>query len=999
MPKAKASDFSTAQEALIGRVPAGQVAEHFGMSGRAVQLLRLELGIIKPGPMHDYWTGIAGRIAAVEGRPRARFGEITRKRRGELSQAVFRILDEAGGVLGIREVLARMPERVPPTPFEETEYYPGSGRRYERIIKFGTIGPVKAGWLEKVRKGNTTEWTLLPAGREALERYPDPVEFELAVGAEYRAWLESTGKRPPKKRGAAPTKQVSPSLPTAIFDDPASSHGAPLFKTTTHSVAGLVQDIRKGVIGLPDIQRPFLWENTQVRDLLDSMYKGFPVGALLLWQVTDPSATTIGADSKQSSPSMLIVDGQQRLTSLYAVRTGTPVRRKGHAVERIKIAFRPADRRFEVSTPIIERDGEWISDISALWAKETAQYNFITDFLERQRNNRSLTAKEEKALSDAINHLYGVDNYVFTALELQSGLDEEFVADIFVRINSQGKKLNAADFILTLMSVYQEEGRKELEAFARAAKAPSAAMSSPFNYILQPSPSDLLRVSVALGFRRARLKDVYALLRGKDISKDGWDPARRTEQFERLANARAATTDLTNWHEFLKAIKQAGFRRDREIASSIALLYSYAFFLIGLVDFGVDLIPLRACIARWFFMAQLSGRYTGATETTMEQDLAQLRLVRDAKGFIALLDGIVEETLGGDFWSLRLPRSLETTAARGAGWAAFAASLVLLDAPVLFSHLKVETLFDPSAKAKKAAAERHHLFPKNWLTSQGVDEKQIDQIANLAFVEWPVNLDISDAAPSEYWKRLAPTIGKASGEIMRLHALPADWPTLPYEDFLVQRRDLMASVIQEGFRRLGGRVKAREAPSIAPPTSAVVPLDTATLIARGEGSGVEFKESARWSWKPPALDPLTNQPRPILSEQDGKLSVHAIAKSVAGFMNAAGGTLFIGVADDGSALGIQEDLDTFQRIEMRTTDQYQNWLTEVLKDTLGGPVALQWLTIAFEEISGVLVCRIDVKAAPTPIYVGGSRLFVRTLSTTREFTTKEALEYFDHRRS
>lgn len=170
--------------------------------------------------------------------------------------------------------------------------------------------------------------------------------------------------------------------------------------------------------------------------------------------------------------------------------------------------------------------------------------------------------------------------YPFTALEIASEVDEEKVADIFVRINSEGVKLNQADFILTLLSVFWEEGRKELEAFRRASRQAPGHRSgpSPFNHFIEPSPDQLLRVSVALAFNRGRLRSVYQMLRGRDIETEAFLPRRREEQFAHLQAAQATVLNLSYWHQFFNAILSAGFRSREWISSENTLLYAYAFY-------------------------------------------------------------------------------------------------------------------------------------------------------------------------------------------------------------------------------------------------------------------------------------------------------------------------------------------------------------------------------------------------------------------------------------
>ena len=204
--------------------------------------------------------------------------------------------------------------------------------------------------------------------------------------------------------------------------------------------------------------------------------------------------------------------------------------------------------------------------------------------------------------------MFELRNYPFTALEIDSTVNEEQVADIFVRINSEGVKLNEADFILTLLSVFWDQGRADLEQFARTAKKPSGG-PSPYNHHIQPDPDQLLRTAVAVGFGRGRLSSVYQVLRGKNPDTGLFSVEERDRQFARLQDAQSWVLDLTNWHEFLKCLTSAGFRSGQMISSQTAILYTYAFFLLGRERYGLDSFRLRRVIARWFFMSSVTGRY------------------------------------------------------------------------------------------------------------------------------------------------------------------------------------------------------------------------------------------------------------------------------------------------------------------------------------------------------------------------------------------------------
>lgn len=265
-----------------------------------------------------------------------------------------------------------------------------------------------------------------------------------------------------------------------------------LFKDTTYNLSTLLDEIRRGEIALPDIQRPFIWKTPKVRDLFDSMYQGFPVGFLLFWATgAEVGARQIGTDGKESAPRLLIVDGQQRLTSLYAVLTGRPVLREDYSEGRIRIAFRPNTASFEVTDAAIEKDPEFIPDISVLW-NGRGRHQEVRTFVSRLEASRgSLSVQDRDRLEDSIDRLYDLRNYPFKVVELGSEIEDEKVADIFVRINSEGIRLNTADFILTLMSVWWDKGRKQLEEFARAARDTRTSEPSPANSFIDPSPDQL----------------------------------------------------------------------------------------------------------------------------------------------------------------------------------------------------------------------------------------------------------------------------------------------------------------------------------------------------------------------------------------------------------------------------------------------------------------------------------------------------------------------------
>lgn len=581
-----------------------------------------------------------------------------------------------------------------------------------------------------------------------------------------------------------------------------------LFKEVHYSLGGLINDIGLGRIGLPDIQRPFVWANAKVRDLFDSMYRGYPVGYFLFWQTGAEGVDTkvIGDANKQNAPSLLIVDGQQRLTSLYAVIRREAVLRENFEREHIRIAFRPQSGTFTVPDATTERDPEYILDISEVFAQSTSKS--IREYLKRLEAARKVTDEETELVESAIERLASLTNFPFIALELSQQCSEEQVADVFVRINSEGKKLNQSDFILTLMSVFWDDGRTELEKFCRGARQPApAGQPSPFNQIFQPDPDHLLRVDVGVAFRRARLEHAYSLLRGKDLATGEVSTDQRDSQFKKLRDAQGRVLNLTYWADFLNVVRSAGYRSAKTISSVNALVFAYQLYLLGRTEYGVEGFKLRNAVARWLFMSLLTGRFSSSPESRMEQDLAELRELKTAEQFLARLATVEAATLTDDYWTKTLPLELATSAGRSPALFGFYAAQTLLGARALFSKSPVSDLLDPPALGQKKALERHHLFPKQHLKKLGIESvRDINQIANYALVEWDDNIAISDAPPSAYWPQYAGRFGAEDlAQMSRWHALPDSWWTMGYADFLAARRPLIALVIRQGYDTLVGQ--------------------------------------------------------------------------------------------------------------------------------------------------------------------------------------------------
>jgi hypothetical protein len=743
------------------------------------------------------------------------------------------------------------------------------------------------------------------------------------------------------------------------------------FATTSTPVAVLVEQIDLGDLALPDLQRPFVWKRTAIRDLLDSLYRGYPAGYLLFWRNSiDIDSHQIGSDKGEKTHSKMIVDGQQRLTSLYAVIKGKKVINEDNEEQFIRIAFNPLTREFRVANASSDRNPEFVSNVSEIWSG-VALYKFTGDFIANLKAEREVSQDEENRISENLGQLHAITNYAFSALELSSELEVETVAEIFQRINSRGVPLNSADFILTLMSVHWPEGRHELEDFARSAKKPSTDGASPYNQYHTPSPDELLRVVIGLALKRGVLQQAYQVLRGQDPKTRQQSKENRDARFDDLKRAQSQVLNLTSWHEYMVALKAAGFSDKSMLTSANNFLYGYLVFLIGKIEFGVERLKLRYTISRWFFMASLTGRYTGSPESILESDLRKIETAETPDQFVNILNGIIDTQLTSDFWSVTLPDRLESSAAWSPYLFGYYAALNLLDAKALFSKMKISELLSPDVNQSRSPVERHHLFPRAYLAKQGITgSTRLNQIGNFAFIEWADNVEIGDKSPAKYFPEFFGRLSqKEQAEAEFWHALPADWPDLDYNIFLQKRRLLIAKVVQEGFRRLSSDISVEE--------DVTLPA-VEQLLRDMETYHVEFKATARL---------------PLNSDIPEKVINEGVIKTVAAFMNSGGGTLGIGITDDGDILGVQPDLD-FKKQDL---DEYQNWLSSLLTNAIGGAPVSKYIGIRFEAVDDKLVCLVDVKKSSSPIYAdtakGKGLFYVRVVNTTRILAGPEIPDY------
>lgn len=587
-----------------------------------------------------------------------------------------------------------------------------------------------------------------------------------------------------------------------------------LFKNIPSKVGDLVRDVRIGKIGLPDLQRPFVWKDNKIRELYDSMLKGYPIGYIMLWESPadyDEKKSGIGINGKiYTEPKELVIDGQQRLTALVASMYGVKVKDKNFVEREIKISFNPLTREFAVWTSAFERTPEWIPKVSDVFlAKENntisafrRKYIRAVNEARNKRAEKALTDAEEDLIENNINDLLNLSEYSLPTLEISYNAREEDVADIFVRVNSGGQSLTENNFIQTLISVYENETSDQMNQFCEQSRIPASGTS--YNNIIAIEPSHLIRMAVGVGFRRARLRYAYMLLRGKNLETGKYSAEERQENLAKFKEALLKVMDLNNWHAFLNCIGEAGYISKTQIASSNAVVFSYVLYLIAKYDYKLDAVRLKKTIAKWFFMGAITYFYTGSTESEVEKQFADLRNVHDAEQFIAYIERTITTRFTEDYFRLTLPNELNSAAAISPAWNGYIAAQVVLNTPMLFSATPVSKYFILGASGTKNAVDKHHIFPKNYLTQIGyMTDRERNQIANFTYLDYVTNIDISDDPPVEYVERYRNRMGEAEyHKTCEDHALPPDFEKMEYIEFLKERRLRMAQIVQKAYKKL-----------------------------------------------------------------------------------------------------------------------------------------------------------------------------------------------------
>jgi len=588
------------------------------------------------------------------------------------------------------------------------------------------------------------------------------------------------------------------------------------YSVNQHLIETILAWVNSGEIAIPEIQRPFVWDSSKVRDLMDSLYQGYPIGYIIAWR--NPNVRL--KDGSLSEGKKVLIDGQQRITALTAAVIGQYVINKTYQRVKIKIAFNPIDERFEVQNPAILKDKTWLHDISEV---------INGSVLKIVREYLKLNPEEnEEHIEKTITRLINIPKKQIGLIELSPDLDIETVTEIFIRINSKGVVLSQADFAMSKIAADTENGgnelRKAIDYFCHLSIAPEFykhivdndkefAKSEYFQKmnwlktenedLYDPDYNDLIRVAFTSQFNRGRLSDLVSLLSGRNFETRTYESEISQQSFITLKKGVLNFINETNFKRFLMIIKSASFISPDLIRSQNAINFAYIVYL-KLKDLGVNSVAIESYVKRWFVYSVLTGRYSGSPESLFDFDIKQI----SQKPFDEYLKEKEDGELSEAFWNASLPQSLDTSVASSPYFHVFLASQVKAnDRGFLSKDVSVSDLIS-------LRGDIHHLFPKDYLKKNGLDRSKYNQIANYVFMQSEINIKVGNKPPKEYFdliknqmienNRLVSGLSteKELLDNLRMNCIPVELMEMTisdYQDFLSLRRKLMANKIKEYY--------------------------------------------------------------------------------------------------------------------------------------------------------------------------------------------------------
>lgn len=567
---------------------------------------------------------------------------------------------------------------------------------------------------------------------------------------------------------------------------------------------------------------------------MDSLYKGYPVGYIILWK--NPNVKL--KDGTISAGKKVLIDGQQRVTALMTALAGQNIINEDYKTTRIKIAFDPfaaltgddEAEIFAVQTPAHIKSSRWIPDIAEIFSDDFSRFKFINNYCAANPDMK------DESLDSIISKLKGLVNQSIGIIELSDSLQIDIVTDIFVRINSKGTTLNQGDFVMSKIAADEDHGgntlKKIIDYFSHLTVEPAYYdymvthdldfcnkenglyreklkwLRNDTESIYDPTCDDVIRVAFMHKFQRSKLADLVSLLSGRNFETRDYNVEIIDNTYEEMYKGVLNVISEHNFKQFMIAMKSAGFISRKLINSIMAVDFAYTLYLILRESKEVSVSEIKHYIQKWYVLSVLTGRYTTSPESSFYKDLKSIK----ENGVVVTLQAIEDATLSETFWNVQLVQNLESTSTINPTYQIYLAAQVYFnDTSLLSNNIGVKELID-------LGGDVHHIFPKQYLKEQGFEKNQYNQNANYVYLDRPVNESIGKLPPYEYFsaakRQCSEDVTKPIGSIndidllesnMTMNCIPKDifnMDSESYYRFLQERRMLMAHKIKEYYYNL-----------------------------------------------------------------------------------------------------------------------------------------------------------------------------------------------------
>ncbi len=705
----------------------------------------------------------------------------------------------------------------------------------------------------------------------------------------------------------------------------------------------ILNDLEALEIVVPEFQREYVWSKEQAKQLMISLFSEYPVGSLLVWKTDNPPEIKNDAINKEK-PGLwkVLLDGQQRLTTLYLLIKGQipPYYKED------EITHDPRNLYFNLKTSEFLYYMKSKMEGDPFWKK-------VVDCFDQDFDAFTLLEKidiedtEEKlhlgkTINSNLNRLRAILKTENPIQEVPTTAEIDEAIDVFDRVNSKGTKLTDAELVLTHITGKWPQARREMKD--KILQLESKEFFSPSDY---QKNLDFFTRCIVVSMTQSALYSKNAKLKYENFSKDDY---------------------ITHWQKVSKSmdhlvpiLKQSALvSSTNDLSTTNVLVPIVAHLLKNNCQFAQG---RKSGFIYWMFLALVWGRYSGQTDQRLDKDVY---LAMNSQNPIADLVNEIEDQRG------RIEVKPSDLQGRGSGHPIYKMLYIITKHKKAIDWANGGTIYDTIGDYY--SIQSHHIFPQALLYRNGfdsenhLDKKRVNEIANRAFITRDTNFEISDKDPSVY----LPKIEEKYPGALAQQFIPTDtslWEIERYDDFLAKRRELIADEINTFLQELRNETEKVEKRT-----------NWQEIISQGENNFVEFKSSLRWDYR---------------ENQVNKILEHVVAKTISGFLNAEGGTLLVGVDDDGNVLGLEKDYATLGKKQNR--DGFLLHIVQVINNYLGKEFN-QYISIKIEKVEGKDICIVEVSDSGTPAFIqyqGKEEFYIRASASTQPMGMKEANEYIN----